>query len=443
MKKCGKVLMVVMIVIVSITSVAILQGCNGQYAKVSNLVCIKVNSFMAKFGSPEFNFTKEGDGTMYVTVPYTNTLKITDLIVSPESTATVYNDAEHTSKIEDTKKIDLEVVDTFPCKKSLFIVVQNDKMKKQSTEYRIVVKVEKPKGVSESQLKDVPLENPDGHIWIPENATTITVESVEYAVVRTVEDILPHVSIENPGIHEIKVINTSIIFANDILNENSDLPILKLVEGATLDGNNYNLGVSSGSFGHLINWNFGKIKNVILPEVNGNVKYKRLCNNNYGSIENCVNYNPSTPSEQLETVFGKGVFRLGTSSISECINYAALASSTEETIYGIGMANKVNYCYNLGNIIASSSIGITGGQSKVTNCANLGSLDTEYSSVGIAFSPIDAYNNANYGNLTSKGEVQGLYSFIMISKDIKTYVNKNYGKLKGRKCYDVYNEIKK
>ena len=142
--------------------------------KYADLVAVRINGRMAEWTDTAYNFKYEGDSTLNVSVPYTNYLEITDLIVSPEAEGKVYSDSNYTQEITDTEKIHTDG-DT-----SLYIRVTKGK-----TSHDYTVNVD----VSEENLPEVDLsakdyDNRGGHVYIPENAETVTVDGVEYEVLR-------------------------------------------------------------------------------------------------------------------------------------------------------------------------------------------------------------------------------------------------------------------
>ena len=85
--------MPVLMVAVAVSVIACFAACAASdeaTAPSADLVAVRVNGYMAEWKDINYNFGYEGSSDLTVDVPYTNYLRIDDLIVSPGAEYTVF-----------------------------------------------------------------------------------------------------------------------------------------------------------------------------------------------------------------------------------------------------------------------------------------------------------------------------------------------------------------
>ncbi len=391
----------VVTVVLLLGTAAAFTACD-QPDKYADLVAVRINGRMAEWTDTAYNFKYEGDSTLNVSVPYTNYLEITDLIVSPEAEGKVYSDSNYTQEITDTEKIHTDG-DT-----SLYIRVTKGK-----TSHDYTVNVD----VSEENLPEVDLsakdyDNRGGHVYIPENAETVTVDGVEYEVLRGTETTESY----NPFIKSLSIKSgVNYILANDIwyidgnsVDTDSGLYNLENI----FDGNGYTItfandagefiynirprGViknvtflrdpdassligcySVNNYGFVATYNEGTIDNVFVTadhtlkfvdtfrsEKDGFRLVKAsqyVYENNGGTIKNCIHYGALRNVLNEEYCVEMGVFTTYADSgtIRNCVNTGVLEGKEQDMEspngsfiigYSIGKDVTIEGCYNLGEV---------------------------------------------------------------------------------------------
>lgn len=375
-----------------------------QPDKYADLVAVRINGRMAEWTDTAYNFKYEGDSSLNVSVPYTNYLEITDLIVSPEAEGKVYSDSNYTQEITDTEKIHTDG-DT-----SLYIRVTKGKT---SHDYTVNVDVSE-ENLPEGDLSAKDYDNRGGHVYIPENAETVTVDGVEFEVMRG--EYNDGKSYFNATAIEY---DTNYILADDIYymeyrGYNAESGLYNFSN--TFDGNGYtvvciqevpglfykiaktgivkNMEYSrdiSGYDGHIIQsmssdkygmvslYNEGTIDNVFVT-ADHTLKYvdtiynssekdgyklvkasQYVYENNGGTIKNCIHYGALRNVLNEEYCVEMGVFTTYANSgtIRNCVNIGVLEGRPQDMEspngsfilgYSVGQGLSIEGCYNLGNV---------------------------------------------------------------------------------------------
>lgn len=354
-----KVILLLLIVVIAVTAVSFTACDNeGEYA---DLVGIRVNGRMAEWEDISYNFSYEGEGVLNVSVPYTNYLEITDLILSPGATGIVYSDKEYSQKIEDTSKIHTDG------DKTLYIRVENGKT---SHDYAVNVKVSN-ENLPEGDLSAKDYDNRGGHVYIPENAETVTVDGVEYNVIWGTKEESGY------GFNPSKIKGNSIL-ARDLIFYNYSVGSKDDAYANVFDGNGYTItldGDVSTIFYTLAE--SGVFRNAYISRnpyydnsVNTIYNYLgQIAIYNSGTIDN-VHYDCEISVWSLDRYYiergGYAIGRVGiytsenSGTIKNCINYGSLLS---------GFREGGKYCLEAG-VFASYSKGAT-----YENCINMGNME--------------------------------------------------------------------
>lgn len=394
----------VIIVLMMVLSAAFVFGACDKGGEAADLVAVRINGRMAEWTDTVYNFTYEGDSSLNVSVPYTNYLEITDLIVSPEAEGKVYSDSEYTQEITDTSKIHTDG------DKSLYIRVTKGKT---SRDYTVNVKVS-GENLPEGDLSAKDYDNRGGHIYIPENAETVTVDGVEYEVLRGEHD-------GDKLYFNAKTIkyNTNYILANDIYyveyrGYSTESGLYNFSN--TLDGNGYTVtciqevpglfykiaktgtvknleyardisgydghiiqSMSSDKYGMISLYNEGTIDNVFVT-ADHTLKYvdtvyndsekdgyrlvkasQYVYENNGGTIKNCIHYGALRNALDERYCIEMGVFTTYANSgtLRNCVNMGTLEGRLQNMsspkgsfilAYSVGQGLSIEGCYNLGNV---------------------------------------------------------------------------------------------
>lgn len=409
-----------------------LNACDPQKL-YADLVAVRINGRMAEWNDSSFNFSYEGDPSLVVCVPYTNYLQISDLILSPGAEGKVFSDKEFSREITDTDNIRVDG-DT-----ELFIRVSNDNL---SHDYKVLVKI------SNENLPDIDLsakdyDNRGGHIYIPENAETVTVDGVEFQVLRGNVD-----TYESPYFESLSIkSDTNYILANDIwyrdrggYNKQSGLYDLKNV----FDGNGYTITCSkdAGEFIYKIT-QAGVVKNFTFTrDTSSNGVINSYSVNNYGFV---ATYNEGTIDnvfvaadhtlKYVDTVYDPSekdgfklvkasqyVFENNGGTIKNCIHYGALRNVLDER-YCVEMGVFTTYA-NSGTIRNCVNKGVLEGRPQDMESPN-GSFIIGYS-VGKDLSIEGCYNLGDVETPTEWNKYNGFFGVISAGATADITQTKNY-----------------
>lgn len=340
-----------------------------QPDKYADLVAVRINGRMAEWMDTAYNFKYEGDSSLNVSVPYTNYLEITDLIVSPEAEGKVYSDSNYTQEITDTEKIHTDG-DT-----SLYIRVTKGKT---SHDYTVNVDVSE-ENLPEGDLSAKDYDNRGGHVYIPENAETVTVDGVEFEVLRGTETTYYY----NPFFKETTIEkNKNYILANDIFyyqegtcyQEKSGFHEFDNI----FDGNGYTVTYTpdTGGLVYTLTEN-GVVRNMVMERMQtigafhcpmGN-EFSFIAYCNKGLIDN-VFFNGDHEILHVNTVYPESkkngfelvkaaqfVSKNDGGTIHNCINYGDLTNDLDE-----------KYCIEMGAFATYANSGT------IRNCVNTGTL---------------------------------------------------------------------
>lgn len=369
-----------------------------QPDKYADLVAVRINGRMAEWTDTAYNFKYEGDSSLNVSVPYTNYLEITDLIVSPEAEGKVYSDSNYTQEITDTEKIHTDG-DT-----SLYIRVTKGKT---SHDYTVNVDVSE-ENLPEGDLSAKDYDNRGGHVYIPENAETVTVDGVEYTVINDEEEIQSDRNINvttnyilSQDINQEKMKEAKIYKYSGVFNGNgyayinvypsgfvSELTESGIIKNLNVtyrfDGYYGSLEQTDCNTGYVVKDNKGTIDNVSMylekqyrsirddGEKAGH-KYSEIglfvYENNGGTIKNCIQQ--SVIESRFDLTFGKSkvllsvaafAYRSEGGTFSNCVNtgeitvnediidYIVLTQGSFLVCVEADKDTKMQGIYNLGNI---------------------------------------------------------------------------------------------
>ena len=423
----------VIIVLMMVLSAAFVFGACDKNGEVAELVAVRINGRMAEWTDTAYNFTYEGDSSLNVSVPYTNYLEITDLIVSPEAEGKVYSDSEYTQEITDTSKIHTDG------DKSLYIRVTKGKT---SRDYTVNVDVSE-ENLPEVDLSEKDYDNRGGHIYIPENAETVTVDGVEYEVLRGDSD-----SNVSPFFKALSIKNdTNYILANDIwyrelegYHKQSGLYNFKNI----FDGNGYKITCVKGVGGFIYKiTQTGVVKNFTFTrDTSANKIINSYSVNNYGFVST---YNEGTIDNVfvtadhilkfVDTVSNSSekdgyklvkasqyVYENNGGTIKNCIHYGALGNALDE-----------RYCIEMGVFTTYANSGT------LRNCVNMGTLEGRLQnmsspngsfilaySVGQGLSIEGCYNLGNVETPAEWNEYNGFFAVKAGGASIDTTQTRNY-----------------
>lgn len=410
----------IVILAVLVSSTLLLFGCKNEespYRKVSDLVFIKINNYMAEWEHDLYNFTYRGSSALTVTVPYTKVLSVTDIAASPYANAELYLDEKRTVPVEDAERIPVDGALT------IYIRVQNELRARQHTDYEVQVTVAEPVFVAEGFSQ--PDENPGGHIFFPDGMETVTLEEKGHAVIS--------LGIER-GEREFVIIRTTkeflaigkdtsknYILANALVFSKNDFETIgdetNQIEGI-VDGNNYSVTINQNIttiFSHVAR--VGMIKNMQAKTEKKSLKisyvFAAMCR---GLVVNCSNYiniNIAGKGGTIAGVLGGDIDILEAdvspmSRAIQCINYGAILNSGEDTVAsGISAKGRTLYCYNLGDIEGyGGAAGISSyGKQRHRLDANLGEIRTKTLAGGVlSHGNATVECSANYGQLVDLRE---------------------------------------
>lgn len=349
-----RVLVLVVAIVTATVCAAGFAGCDDETATAevyADLVAVRVNNFMADWENIDYNFTREGSSKLTVSVPYTNYLRIDDLVVSPGSEYKVYVDEGRTEEITDLDKIYVDEA------KSLYIDVTNGT---KSSSYALEVTVKQTNLPPASEIADKEYDNRGGHVYIPEDAETVEVDGVTYTVVRG-----GNFSLLNSNV--IKFVDQNYIFAEDSICYRTD----EVDYSSILNGNNYKARISFVTYSIFTDLKEGGVvKNLILThQISGDQPRTRsgfsviggVCYSNRGTIENVKNgitYNVTGLAQQVDAVV-MGFYAIeNRGEIRNCLNAGSLwtEKAVKEGIYQMGSFVTEQYgtmynCVNTGDVL--------------------------------------------------------------------------------------------
>ena len=378
MKKRIAVIMLSVAVLI-ICMAAAMTGCKDKGNECADLVALRINNHMAEWVDSNYNFDYKGAGELNVTVPYTNFLKVNDLIVSPGASATVYEDEACTAEvvIED-RYVFIDVSTT------LYIKVVNNK---KSNIYKVNVASKQTNIPDNIDISAKRYSNLGGHIYIPEGVTEVEIEGINYYVIDRMEYeeferiLSPHTK-------------------NYILSKDRGSNYLRYLDRpfvGIFDGNGYEIELID-SFREdrdgiaqeidVIGKN-GVVKNLIttatymrinenderVPYVHVNCRRTALlCRENYGTIDNvynrvCIDDDRTrfTDGNDGEYVHKIAVFAdINGGVISNCINIGH--------IKGYDSDSKIRQFSVFSNEMRGEQFDFSG-DAKIINCVNTGDID--------------------------------------------------------------------
>lgn len=275
MKK--KLLAVMTVGILVLTMISAFVGCQAEGEGYADLVAVRINNRMAEWENADYNFTNEGSSKLSVQVPYTNYLQFSDLIVSPKAQATVYEDEEQTKIVEDVNNIYVDG------DKTLYVKVEN---KDKVNNYVLDINVRQDNLPPEKDIATKQYDNREGHIYIAQDAETVTIDGEVYYVIRRIEQLINRQIIGN------HILAKSITLA-DVSNQRP-LGVLNIRQLGVFDANCYHLYFNATyPFFETIQQT-GVLKNAIFEfyiedtvlEYSSVATLSVVAKNNYGTIEN-------------------------------------------------------------------------------------------------------------------------------------------------------------
>lgn len=426
-------------------------GCNKKMTIPNDLVCIKINNFMAEWENPEYNYNYEGSNLLNVNVPYTNVLNVTDCLISPESEVEYFYDEKCQKKIEDETNIE-----SATSTKYIYVKVFSENDERI---YKVLVTIDEYVGNGNSVNANV---NPDGHILLNNQDNQITIGEEHYKVIRTIQDLQ---NVNND-------LSANYIVANNLNAGDYAFKSIGSFENCytgIFDGNNYTININEfesvegGIFKHIkkedILSTYGKISNIIYDADDNLTCNTTIVLESEGEIVNCTNYAKiASSNNQSVGIAGISKGSNGYNKISKCINYGNILSEGYQSYAAGIILNSINvsYCYNLGEVSSNKSAGIAYSlKSKIENCANWAEIEGGEKTGGILgqFLLNENYGysikyNINYGNINfvkndySTSDYKKYFGGIcgISEKVIAIQQNKNYGKIKKAK-YKYSHEI--
>lgn len=321
-----KILAVALIAIVAVSAAACFAACEEEPTPYADLVAVRINNCMAEWENIDYNFTYEGSSALKVSVPYTNYLRVDDLIVSPGAEYKVYEDEGKTKQLTDLSKIYLDGA------KTLYIDVTNGEL---SNSYSVDVTVEQTNLPPESETADKQYDNRGGHIYIPDGAETVEVDGVVYNVVR---DRMPLLE------------NINYILAGDVYCFQADYPDYS----AIFNGNGYEVQISGDNTTFINELETGGvIKNTTItrygrdeddePVQLPGERRHGVCNINNGTIENVktnMKYKvygalPDNVAPDIPITLGYFAYE-NNGEIRNCINTGEIVSQFNTIIVQMG-----------------------------------------------------------------------------------------------------------
>ena len=255
---------------VAVSVIACFAACDdGEEAPEpsADLVAVRVNGYMAEWKDINYNFGYEGSSDLTVDVPYTNYLRIDDLIVSPGAEYTVFYQGGGGV---------YTFLDKIPVndKEAKFIIkVTNGEL---SNSYTLTVNVKQTNLPPESEIEDRNYDNREGHVYIPDDAEIVEVDSVLYKVCRGNQS-------------ELLLGNENMILTEDIRVSWAEDYLPETYSGI-FNGNNYALRISGSSTLVTTLEEDGVIQNAFFY-MQGRLQPMRefsnvVCENNNGTIKN-------------------------------------------------------------------------------------------------------------------------------------------------------------
>ncbi len=377
MKKRIAVIMLSVAVLI-ICMAAAMTGCKDKGNECADLVALRINNHMAEWVDSNYNFDYKGVGELNVTVPYTNYLEINDLIVSPEATATIYDDEACSSEIKE--KDYYMYIDG---NRTLYIKVTNGR---KSHTYKINIAVKQSNLPENVDLSAKNYENRGGHIYIPDGEIQVDIDGKNYYVIDRLyySDIVQIVDFNS---------------RNFILSDDSSSSLLQNFGDSAFngifDGNGYKLLPRNHDRYILdpvkikIIGEKGVIKNVVLATKDtysnndgeylsgiegSNNKISLLCDENYGIIDNVCNivniYDRNTKyggANEGEYVHRVAIFAdVNRGVISNCLNKGNIYSKISDS--------KIRQFSVFANEMRGEQFDFNG-SAKLVNCVNTGNLE--------------------------------------------------------------------
>ena len=266
MKRFSKLISAIAVAVSVITCFAACDDSEEAPEPSADLVAVRVNGYMAEWKDINYNFGYEGSSDLTVDVPYTNYLRIDDLIVSPGAEYTVFYQGGGGF---------YTFLDKIPVndKEAKFIIkVTNGEL---SNSYTLTVNVKQTNLPPESEIEDRNYDNREGHVYIPDDAEIVEVDGVVYEVCK--ENTL-----------ELLSENKNIILSEDILVSWPEY--LPETYSGIFNGNNYAVRISGMSAMVTTLEEDGVIQNTFFY-MQGRLQPMRefsnvVCENNYGTIKN-------------------------------------------------------------------------------------------------------------------------------------------------------------
>lgn len=362
-----KILAIALIAIVAVSAAACFVACEEEPTPYADLVAVRVNNFMAEWENIDYNFTYEGSSELKVSVPYTNYLRVDDLIVSPEAEYKVYEDEGKTKQLTDLSKIYVDGT------KTLYIDVTNGEL---SNSYSVEVTVEQTNLPPESEIADKQYDNRGGHIYIPEGAETVMIDGVEYSVIWKLDD-------------EIIDSDDNYILSRDC----SSNRVTWLWDGSPMyyggcfNGNNFEVSVENLPMFDNVKEEAKVINLTIKAKGHSMLDYSSqirslLVNNNDGTIENVFipegklielgdadgQYGETSDDEYFRHLTA-GLVAVNRGTIKGCINRCS--------IYGLSWYHEGDYQVN-SNVCFMASGLVYRNAGMMYNCVNTGDIKNYY-----------------------------------------------------------------
>ena len=346
-----KVLAVMIVGILALTMISAFVGCQAEGEGYADLVAVRINNRMAEWENVDYNFTNEGSSKLSVQVPYTNYLQFSDLIVSPNAQATVYEDEEQTKIVEDVNKIYVDG------DKTLYVKVEN---KGKVNDYVLDINVRQDNLPPEKDIATKQYDNREGHVYINQDAETVTIDGEVYYVIHTIEQLINRQIIGNH-------ILAKSITLSDVSNQRP-LGLLNIRQLGVFDANCYHLYFNATyPFFETIQQT-GVLKNAIFEfyiedtalEYSSVATLSVVAKNNYGTIENVKT--DLDLVDKAEHKFGHQWSFFVTENKGEIKNCINMGNMTTTTKPNPKIGNKIS-------VFATENYGI------LDNCVNTGKVE--------------------------------------------------------------------
>ena len=378
-KRIAAIMLSVAVLIICMA--AAMTGCKDKGNEYADLVALRINNHMAEWVDSNYNFDYKGVGELNVTVPYTNYLKVNDLIVSPGASATVYEDEACTAEI--TAGSNGFLVDA---NKTIYVKVSNNK---KSNIYKVNITVKQSNIPDNIDLSAKNYDNRGGHIYIPEGVKQVEIDGEDYYVIDRLE--------QEDWNRIYDRYTKNYIYSEDTwigyLHNFDDRPF-----NGVIDGNCYEIKIGhstikddENSINEEINviGKKGVIKNFTIIGYNpyNNEKDQRvasvrvstkrsalLCRENYGTIDNIYNrvdvddgYDRFTDGNDGEYLHRIAVFAdINGGVISNCINIGHIKGDDSDS--------KIRQFSVFANEMQGEQFDFSGA-AKIINCVNTGDID--------------------------------------------------------------------